>query len=130
MSEYVTKEDLEEFRKQLIDELKSAEVQMKEPGNGKILVPVMQKWFHDTKCYYDENNKKAFKKFFSQPQIWKVWEAVRALTSAVCGARTVTQIKDVDMAVDYCEKLCEFTYKYLEERMESNERNSVPRKAD
>lgn len=125
MGEYVTKEDFEEFKKQLINDLKCAESQMKEPGNGKILVPVMQKWFHDTRCDYAENNKKAFKKFFQQPHIWRVWDAIRGLTSAVCGSKTVAQISDMDMALDYCEKLCEFTYKYLEDRRASDVREDT-----
>lgn len=113
MSEFITKAELEEFKRELITELKNAEIETKEKTSGQLLKPIYNKWFHDTKLSYCKNDEKPFKQYFPVPHIWKVWDAIRAIVCAVSGSKTVAGIQDTGLALDFCEKLCEFIDGYM-----------------
>lgn len=113
MSDYITKSELEEFGKKLIEQLKDTEIEIKSNSNGQLLKPIYNKWFHCTMHSKEQNRDKPFKQHFDVPRVWKVWDSVRGLTCAVCGVRQVVAIKDTAFALDFCEKLCEFIDQYM-----------------
>lgn len=121
MSDYITKAELEEFKQSLITELKNTEVELKEKSTGKLLGPIYKRWFHDATKDYRVNLEKPFRKHFPAPYVWKVWDEIRALTCVVCESKTVAGIRDTEMALDFCEKLCEFIDSYMDERSKGNE---------
>ena len=111
--QYVTKDDLEEFKKALVKELKNAEVQLKETNGCKLLTPVYHRWIHDTRSSRPFNTP--FQILLHYKHSYKIWDAVRKMVCSVCDVTTVAAIRPDDqaMALDFCEKLCEFTYNYM-----------------
>lgn len=111
--QYITKDDLEAFRKQLFDEMKNAEVELKSQNGNKLLMPVYHQWIHNTNAKDSFNTP--FQNLISCQQSYRIWEAVRKTVCAVCGVTTVAAIRSgkQEFAVDFCDKLCEFIYEYM-----------------
>ena len=115
---YVTMEDLEAFKKSLIEELKHTEVEIKSQNGNKLLIPVYHHWIHNT------NQRNAFDTPFQNlvdcKQSYRIWEAVRKTVCAVCGVTSVASIRigKQEYALDFCDKLCEFIYDYMKHHVE------------
>ena len=112
-NQYVTKEDFEEFKKQLIEEMKNAEVELKSQNGNKLLLPIYHHWIYDSTSRDRFNTP--FQKVFGCPKSYRIWEAVRKVVCTVCGATTVAAIpvRKQEFALDFCDKLCEFIYEYM-----------------
>lgn len=114
---YITQEELtktlSDFKTDLLESIKQMELEVKGSASPQLLKTVYNKWFHDTTKRVPDNLSKPFKQVSSTPYIWKIWDAMRALTCAVCDAKKVENITNPAMALDFCEKLCEFTYEYM-----------------
>lgn len=112
-NQYVTKADLEEFKKVLVEEMKNAEVQLKETNGCKLLSPIYHRWIHNT---HDRKPfDTPFQKLLPYKQTYRIWDAVRKTVCSVCGVTTVAAIhpSKQSMAMDFCDKLCEFIYEYM-----------------
>ena len=123
--EYITQEELNTaltvFKDELLESIKQMELEVKGSVSPQLLKTVYNKWFHDTKRRTTENLSKPFKQVSSTPYIWKIWDAMRALTCAICNANKVEHITDPARALDFCEKLCEFVYDYMKGAEENDE---------
>jgi hypothetical protein len=110
---YITQSDLEEFKKQLIADLKNAEVELKSQNGNKLLTPVYHHWIHNTNARNSFDTP--FQKIISCKQSYRIWDAVRKTVCAVCGVTTVAAIRisKQEFALDFCDKLCEFIYEYM-----------------
>ena len=111
--QYVTKDDLEEFKKQLLQDMKNAEVELKSQNGNKLLLSVYHNWIYDPSSSY--RFKTPFHNTFETKQTYRIWDAVRKVVCAVCGVTTVAgiPIKKQEFAIDFCDKLCEFIYEYM-----------------
>ncbi len=110
---YVTIADLEDFKKQLIADMKDAEVKLHEQKGNMLLVPVYHKWIHNT--YARKPFDTPFQEMFGSPLRHKIWDGVRKVTCHVVGVNTVSQIPNsrAKMALEFADKLCEFIYEYM-----------------
>lgn len=121
---YITKEELNqtltEFKDDLLESMKEMELEVKGSVSPQLLKTIYNKWFHDTTRSTSTNVNKPFKTVSEFPYVWKIWDAMRALTCAVCNAKKVEHITDPARALDFCEKLCEFVYDYMKEEKEND----------
>lgn len=117
---YITQEELNtalsSLKEDLLSSMKQMELEIKSGTNPKLLTEVYSRWFHDTTKDYTENFEKPFRILSEPPYVWKIWEAMRMLTCAVNNSNRVDRIGNPAAALDFCEKLCEFTYNYMENR--------------
>ena len=112
-TQYVTKADLEEFKRILVEEMKNAEVQLKKTNGNKLLSPIYHRWIHNTSDRKPFDTP--FQKMLPYKQTYNIWDAVRKVVCAVCGVTVVSAIPPSKqaMAMDFCDKLCEFIYNYM-----------------
>lgn len=111
--QYVTMADLEDFKKQLIADMKNAEVELHEQKGNMLLVPVYHKWIYNTPARNSSDTP--FCKLVGCPLNHRIWDGVRKVTCNVIGVNTVAQIPHSrhEMALDFADKLCEFIYEYI-----------------
>lgn len=125
---YITQEELtktlSDFKTDLLESIKQMELEVKGSASPQLLKTVYNKWFHDATKRVPDNLSKPFKQVSSTPYIWKIWDAMRALTCAVCDAKKVENITNPAIALDFCEKLCEFTYEYMIDCAKEKKKNT------
>ena len=88
-------------------------MELKSQNGNKLLLSVYHNWIYDPSKR--ERFNTPFHKTFGCPQTYRVWDAIRKVVCAVCGVTTVAGIplRKQELAVDFCDKLCEFIYEYM-----------------
>lgn len=120
--QYVTKTDLEDFKKELLAEMKKEEISLKEKDSGHMFLrPVYQKWF------YNQGTTKPFDTpfigYLDSRCAHRLWEGIRKVVCSSVGVNNVAQIhrSKREFALDFSDKLCEFIFEYVKQSKEGAE---------